>query len=384
MVIKRVLVTGGAGYIGSHTCIELLKEGYEVICADNFTNSSTVALQRVEQIAGRPIPTYTVDFCSKEQVKRLFELEKIDATIHFAGHKAVGESIEKPLMYYENNLVSLMNLCEALGRTKAKNIVFSSSATVYGFSESLPLTEETPTSAHNAYGRTKLYIEEILRDLAASHPGWNISILRYFNPVGAHSSGLIGEDPNGIPNNLMPYISQVAVGRLEKLRVFGSDYDTPDGTGVRDFIHVVDLARGHVAALRKLRENPGYMIHNLGTGKGCSVLELVRAFERINKVRVPYELVGRRPGDVAENYADTSKAKKELGWEATHTIEDMVRDTWRWQTRNPHGYKKIQDRLPAVMFKPINPAYLPKENMRFIVPSGQPRQQEVPHPPANR
>lgn len=338
MNIQKVLVSGGAGYIGTHTCIELVAAGYDVICADNFCNSSPVAMERVERITGTAIPVHRMDFCNLDEVEALFREETIDAAIHFAGHKAVGESVQKPLKYYENNLLSLINLCKAMGRGKAKNIVFSSSATVYGLSDKLPLTEETPTSAYNPYGRTKLYIEEILKDLHAAEPDWNMSILRYFNPVGAHPSGLIGEDPADIPNNLMPYIAQVAVGRLKKLSIFGDDYDTPDGTGVRDFIHVVDLARGHVAALRKLAEEPGYMVHNLGTGKGCSVLELVHAFERVNGVPIPYEIVGRRAGDVAANYAATDKARRELGWEATHTIEDMVRDTWHWQSENPKGY----------------------------------------------
>ncbi|WP_338667624.1 UDP-glucose 4-epimerase GalE [Pseudodesulfovibrio methanolicus] len=338
MNIQKVLVSGGAGYIGTHTCIELIAAGYGVICADNFCNSSPVAMERVERITGTAIPVHRMDFCNLDEVEALFREETIDAAIHFAGHKAVGESVQKPLKYYENNLLSLINLCKAMGAGKAKNIVFSSSATVYGLSDRLPLTEETPTSAYNPYGRTKLYIEEILKDLHAAEPDWNMSILRYFNPVGAHPSGLIGEDPADIPNNLMPYIAQVAVGRLKKLSIFGDDYDTPDGTGVRDFIHVVDLARGHVAALRKLEEEPGYMVHNLGTGKGCSVLELVHAFERVNGVPIPYEIVGRRAGDVAANYAATDKARRELGWEATHTIEDMVRDTWHWQSENPKGY----------------------------------------------
>ncbi|MGE4420741.1 MAG: UDP-glucose 4-epimerase GalE [Pseudodesulfovibrio sp.] len=339
MKIQKVLVSGGAGYIGTHTCIELLSAGYDVICADNFNNSSPVAMERVERITGTAIPVHRMDFCNLDEVQALFREETIDAAIHFAGHKAVGESVRKPLMYYENNLLSLINLCKVMGEGKARNIVFSSSATVYGLSDRLPLTEETPTSAYSPYGRTKLYIEEILKDLHAAEPGWNMSVLRYFNPVGAHPSGLIGEDPADIPNNLMPYIAQVAVGRLEKLSIYGDDYDTPDGTGVRDFIHVVDLARGHVAALRKLEEEPGFMIHNLGTGKGCSVLELVHAFERVNNVSVPYEVVARRAGDVAVNYASTDKARIELNWEATHTIEDMVRDTWNWQSKNPNGYR---------------------------------------------
>jgi len=338
MKIKKVLVAGGAGYIGTHTCIELIAEGFEIVCADNFNNSSPVAMDRVKEICGQAIPTYEMDFCDLGQVEDLFAREQIDAAIHFAGHKAVGESVEKPLMYYENNLQSMVNLCKVMGETKWKNVVFSSSATVYGFSDQLPLTEDTPICAYNPYGRTKLFIEEILKDLHHADNDWNVSILRYFNPVGAHPSGLIGENPAGIPNNLMPYIAQVAVGRLEKLRIFGDDYDTPDGTGVRDFIHVVDLAKGHVSALRKLEEDPGYVVHNLGTGKGCSVLELVKAFEDINGVPVPYEIVERRPGDVAANYAATDKAEKELGWTAQYGIEEMVRDTWNWQSRNPNGY----------------------------------------------
>lgn len=340
MKIRKVLVAGGAGYIGTHTCVELLAEGFDVVCADNFNNSSPTAMDRVEQITGVKIPTHKVDFCDLPQVEALFAKEEIDAAIHFAGHKAVGESVEKPLMYYENNLLSMINLCKVMGRTGRKNVVFSSSATVYGFSDQLPLNEETPTTAYNPYGRTKLYIEEILRDLHHAENDWNISILRYFNPVGAHASGLIGENPAGVPNNLMPYIAQVAVGRLEKLRVFGDDYDTPDGTGVRDFIHVVDLAKGHVAALRKLEDEPGYMVHNLGTGNGCSVLEMVKAFEEINGVSVPYEIVARRPGDVGTNYAATDKAEKELGWKAQFGLEEMVRDTWNWQSKNPNGYEE--------------------------------------------
>jgi UDP-glucose 4-epimerase len=343
MKIKRVLVSGGAGYIGTHTCIELTAAGYEVVCADNFNNSSPVAMERVERITGTSIPVHRTDFCRLDEVEALFREESIDAAIHFAGHKAVGESMEKPLMYYENNLLSLINLCKAMGAGKARNVVFSSSATVYGKPERLPLTEDTPTSPYNPYGRTKLYIEEILKDLHTAEPDWNMSVLRYFNPVGAHPSGLIGEAPSDIPNNLMPYIAQVAVGKLEKLRIFGDDYDTPDGTGVRDYIHVVDLARGHVAALRKLEEDPGYMIHNLGTGKGCSVLELVHAFERVNNVPIPYKIAPRRAGDVAAYYASTDKAGRELGWEAKLTVEDMVRDTWNWQSRNPEGYGRATD-----------------------------------------
>ncbi|QGY39018.1 UDP-glucose 4-epimerase GalE [Pseudodesulfovibrio cashew] len=338
MKIKKVLVTGGAGYIGSHTCVELLQEGYDVVCADNFVNSSPIAMDRVAQITGKTIPVHELDFCDYPAVKKFFTNETVDAVIHFAGHKAVGESVENPLKYYENNLLSLINLCKAMGKDIRKNLVFSSSATVYGFPDQLPIEEDSPVDSFNPYGRTKLFIEQILQDIWATDNAWNISILRYFNPVAAHPSGLIGEDPAGIPNNLMPYIAQVAIGRLERLRIFGADYDTPDGTGVRDFIHVVDLAKGHVAAMRKLETSPGLMVHNLGTGRGYSVLELVNTFAEVNNVQVPYEIVGRRPGDVAANYASTDKAKKELGWEAQCGIRQMVLDTWNWQSKNPNGY----------------------------------------------
>lgn len=339
MKIKKVLVAGGAGYIGSHTCVELMQDGYEAVCADNFSNSSKVVLERMEQIVGRPVTSHCVDFRNYDEVKALVDREQCDAAVHFVGLKAVDESVEKPLEYYENNLLSLINLCKAMRGAEQKNIVFSSSATVYGLSDKMPLDEEAPVNTYTPYGRTKTMIEDILRDIQVSDDTWNISILRYFNPVGAHPSGLIGEDPSGIPNNLMPYIAQVAVGKLEKLNIYGGDYDTPDGTGVRDFIHVVDLARGHVAALKKLEERPGYMVHNLGTGRGCSVLELVRTFAEVNGVEVPYEVVGRRQGDVGVNYASTAKAEKELAWRAEHSIEDMVRDSWNWQVKNPDGYR---------------------------------------------
>jgi len=344
MQIRRVLVTGGAGYIGSHTCVELLAQGYDVVCADNFANSSPEVLGRVEAVAGRPLDFHTVDFCRREEVLELFARERIDAAIHFAGLKAVGESVAEPLRYYENNLLSLINLVHGMqgaggGQAAAgKNIVFSSSATVYGPGNAPPFAEDAALAATSPYGRTKLLAEQILQDLQASDPAWNVSLLRYFNPVGAHPSGLIGEEPRGVPNNLMPYLVQAAAGRLPKLRVFGSDYPTPDGTGVRDFIHVVDLTRGHIAALRRLEQEPGLMVHNLGTGRGVSVLELVRAFERVNGVAVPFEIAGRRPGDVAACWAATDKARKELGWAATLGIEDMVRDAWNWQVKNPSGY----------------------------------------------
>jgi len=339
MNIRKVLVTGGAGYIGTHCCVELLLNGFEVVCADNFANSSPEALRRVETITGHSLTSVNVDFCDPAQVEALFA-QPFDAAIHFAGHKAVGESIEKPLMYYGNNLLSLINLCEALKRHGCKNVVFSSSAAVYSTRKQPPYTEEDPLESTNPYGRTKVMIETILRDLHASDPEWNISILRYFNPVGAHPSGLIGEDPCGTPNNLMPYIAQVAVGRLEKLRIFGDDYDTPDGTCIRDFIHVVDLARGHLAALRKLQDEPGCMTHNIGTGEGHSVLELVRTFERVNNVPVPYEIAPRRAGDIPINFALAAKAERELGWRAELGLDAMCRDAWNWQSRNPEGFRE--------------------------------------------
>ncbi|MEF2230106.1 MAG: UDP-glucose 4-epimerase GalE [Pseudodesulfovibrio sp.] len=338
MNIRKVLVTGGAGYIGTHCCVELLANGFEVVCADNFANSSPEALRRVETITGHSLTSVNVDFCDPAQVDALLD-QSFDAAIHFAGHKAVGESIEQPLLYYGNNLLSLINLCEALKRHDCKNVVFSSSAAVYSTKKRPPYTEEDPLEPTNPYGRTKVMIETILRDLHASDPAWNISILRYFNPVGAHPSGLIGEDPCGTPNNLMPYIAQVAVGRLPRLRIFGDDYDTPDGTCIRDFIHVVDLARGHLAALRKLQDEPGCMTHNIGTGRGHSVLELVRAFERVNGVPVPFEIAPRRAGDTPANFAATDKAERELGWQAGLDLDAMCRDAWNWQSRNPEGYR---------------------------------------------
>ncbi len=334
----KILVTGGAGYIGSHTCVELLNAGFDVHVLDNFSNSSEKSLHRVQSICGRTLEFTRCDLRDLDAVQGLLDRVVCDAVIHFAGLKAVGESTEIPLDYYENNISGTLNLLRAMNGHGPSQIVFSSSATVYGEPVSVPITEDFPLSATNPYGRTKLMIEQILGDLQASSPAWQVILLRYFNPVGAHVSGSIGEDPNGPPNNLMPYISQVAVGRLSELRVFGDDYSTPDGTGVRDYIHVVDLARGHVSALRRLRTDPGLAIYNLGTGCGYSVLDMVMSFERINQVRVPYRIVERRPGDIAICYADTVKAQRELGWQAELGVDDMVRDTWRWQSRNPQGY----------------------------------------------
>lgn len=334
----KILVTGGAGFIGSHTCVELLNEGYEVIVVDNLSNSKQEALKRVEKITGKSLSFSKIDLCDKENLKPVFEGNDIAAVIHFAGFKAVGESVEKPLSYYHNNLISTINLCEVMVEHNVFNLVFSSSATVYGNPGQSPLKETAPLSAVNPYGHTKLFIEQILKDLNQANTKWNISLLRYFNPVGAHPSGMIGEDPNDIPNNLMPYISQVAVGKLEHLSVFGGDYLTHDGTGVRDYIHVVDLAIGHLKALEKLRENPGIAAYNLGTGTGYSVLDVVKAFEKASGQSVPYKITGRRPGDAAICYADPLKAKKELNWQTERSLEDMCRDVWRWQSKNPDGY----------------------------------------------
>ena len=333
-----ILVTGGAGYIGSHTCVELLEAGYDVIVVDNFSNSSKASLDRVQAITGKTLKFYLVDLCDKSALEGVFEKEEIDAVIHFAALKAVGESVEIPLMYYVNNLNGTLNLCELMVEFGVSNFVFSSSATVYGDPERIPISEDSPIQPTNPYGHTKAMIEQILIDVQAANPEWNVIILRYFNPVGAHPSGLIGESPNGIPNNLMPYISQVAVARLEKLMVFGDDYDTIDGTGVRDYIHIVDLAKGHLAALNKIKLNPGLGIFNLGTGRGYSVMEVLNAFSNASGKQIPYEVVGRRAGDIAESYADASKANQELDWEAEFGIEKMCEDTWRWQSMNPNGY----------------------------------------------
>ncbi len=334
----RILVTGGAGYIGSHTCVELLEAGHEVLVVDNLCNSKEESLRRVAEIAGRRPGFVEADLRDRAGLTSIFNGQDFDAVIHFAGLKAVGESTQIPLAYYENNVGGTLTLCQVMAEAGVKNIVFSSSATVYGDPASVPIREHFPTSATNPYGRSKLYIEEILRDVNVSDGAWNVALLRYFNPVGAHDSGRIGEDPNGIPNNLMPFISQVAVGKLPKLRVFGADYPTPDGTGVRDYIHVVDLAQGHLKALERLTSSPGVVTYNLGTGRGYSVLEMVRAFEQASGRPVPHEIVDRRPGDIAMCYADPSLAREELGWSAERGIDDMVRDTWRWQSLNPNGY----------------------------------------------
>ena len=334
-----VLVTGGAGYIGSHTCVELLNNGYEVVVMDNLYNSNEKALERVEQITGKKVVFYNVDMLDKAAVNDIFEKEKIDSVIHFAGYKAVGESVRKPLEYYHNNITGTLNLCDVMRNHGVKNIIFSSSATVYGDPAFVPITEECPKGQiTNPYGQTKGMLEQILTDLHVSDPEWNVVLLRYFNPIGAHKAGIIGEDPKGIPNNLVPYIAQVAVGKLEKLGVFGDDYDTPDGTGVRDYIHVVDLARGHVKAMKKFEDTPEVRIYNLGTGNGYSVLQVLHAFEKACGKKLPYEIKDRRPGDIATCYADPSKAKAELGWEAEYGIDEMCADSWRWQSMNPNGY----------------------------------------------
>ena len=335
-----VLLTGGAGYIGTHTAIEVAKSGYDVVIADNLVTSCPEAVKRAEELAGAPFPFYQVDVADEEGLEKVFASHTIEAVIHFAGLKAVGESVEKPLEYYENNLGSTLTLLKVMKRHGCSRIVFSSSATVYGTPETVPITETMPVgrSCTNPYGWTKVFIEQILRDAAHADPELSVVLLRYFNPIGAHESGRIGENPNGIPNNLMPYISQVAVGRLPRLRVFGNDYPTPDGTGVRDYIHVVDLAKGHVAALSYGTGHKGVEAFNLGTGTGYSVLDLVHTFERVNGVKIPYDIVERRAGDIAECYADASRAEKELGWKAEKTLEDMCRDTWNWQRNNPQGY----------------------------------------------
>lgn len=334
----KVLVTGGAGYIGSHTCLELLTAGHELVVVDNLSNSKVAALDRVQAISGRSLRFVKADLRDTVTLERLLVDRSIEAVIHFAGLKAVGESSEIPLAYYDNNIGGTLSLCRAMASAGVKRLVFSSSATVYGDPPTVPIREDFPLSATNPYGRTKLFIEEILRDLQRADSGWDIALLRYFNPVGAHRSGEIGEDPNGIPNNLMPFIAQVAVGKREALQVFGDDYPTPDGTGVRDYIHVVDLALGHLAALDALSSRPGLMTCNLGTGQGYSVLEMVRAFEQASGRPVPYRIVGRRPGDIAACYADPSHARAILGWQAERGLEQMVADAWRWQRQNPDGY----------------------------------------------
>ena len=334
-----ILVTGGAGYIGSHTVVELIKLGKEVVIVDNLSNSSILVLDRIEEITGKRPTFYELDVADKAALRSVFEKESIEAAIHFAGYKAVGESVEKPVMYYDNNIMSTLALVEVMAEFGVKKIVFSSSATVYGLNNPSPLVENMPTSATNPYGYTKVMLEQILRDLEVSDKEWSVALLRYFNPIGAHESGLIGEDPAGIPNNLMPFIAQVAVGKRAELSVFGNDYDTVDGTGVRDYIHVVDLALGHIKALEKISDTTGVYTYNLGSGQGTSVLELVQAFEKVNGVKVPYKIVDRRPGDVATCYANADKALAELNWKTEKTIEDMCRDTWNWQSKNPNGYK---------------------------------------------
>lgn len=335
----KILTTGGAGYIGSHTCVELLQAGYEVAVVDNLSNSKEESLRRVERITGRPLSFYRVDLLDKPALTAVFRNHSFDAVIHFAGLKAVGESTQIPLRYYHNNITGTLILCEVMKEFGVRRMVFSSSATVYGDPPKVPITEDFPVSPTNPYGRTKLMIEEILRDLYAADPNWQIALLRYFNPVGAHESGQIGEDPNGIPNNLFPFIAQVAVGKLKELPIFGNDYPTPDGTGVRDYIHVVDLSRGHLKALENLRTNPGLVKYNLGTGQGYSVLEAVAAFSKACGKPIPYKIVGRRPGDVASCYADPSLAQRELGWQADKGLTEMCADTWRWQVNNPSGYE---------------------------------------------
>lgn len=336
-----ILVTGGAGYIGSHTCVELLNAGYEVVVVDNLYNSSEEAIHRVEEITGKKIKFYEADILDETALERIFSQESIESVIHFAGLKAVGESVAKPLEYYHNNITGTLMLCKVMKEHNVKNIVFSSSATVYGNPAFIPITEECPKGTiTNPYGQTKSMLEQVLTDLHVADPEWNVILLRYFNPIGANKSGRIGEDPKGIPNNLVPYITQVAVGKLESLGVFGNDYDTPDGTGVRDYIHVVDLALGHVKAIEKLEEKKGVSIYNLGTGKGYSVLEMVKAFEKASGKKIAYTIKPRRLGDIATCYSDASKAKAELGWEATRGLDEMCEDSWRWQSNNPDGYRK--------------------------------------------
>lgn len=335
----RILLTGGAGFIGSHTCVELLQAGHDVVVVDNYVNSHPEALKRVEEITGKTIKTYEADVCDKEAMNRIFDENKFDAVVHFAGLKAVGESVSIPLKYYRNNLDSTLTLCETMAAHGCKRLVFSSSATVYGVPDEVPLRENMfCKGCTNPYGWTKYMIEKILEGVVKADPEWSVVLLRYFNPIGAHESGRIGEDPSGIPNNLMPYITKVAAGQLEKLSVFGNDYNTHDGTGVRDYIHVVDLARGHVAACNFAAQNTGCEIINLGTGVGYSVLDIVKAFTTVNNVPVPYVISPRRPGDIAACFADPAKAERLLGWKAEKTLEDMCRDSWRWQSANPKGY----------------------------------------------
>lgn len=338
-----ILVTGGSGYIGSHTVIELLKDNKDIIIVDNFSNSNPIVLDRIKDITGKYFKFYEVDTTNNDELEVVFKENKIDSVIHFAAYKAVGESVEKPLEYYSNNIINTLTVLNLMKKYNVKNFVFSSSATVYGDPHTCPITEDFPLSTINPYGATKLMIEDILRDIAKADSSFNIAILRYFNPVGAHKSGLIGEEPNGIPNNLMPYITKVAVGKLKELRVFGDDYNTHDGTGVRDYIHVVDLAKGHIKALDKLKTNCGLVTYNLGTGNGYSVLDMVKAFSKASGQEIPYKIVDRRPGDVAMCYADPTKANNELGWKAEFGIDRMCEDSWRWQSNNPNGYEEEKE-----------------------------------------
>ena len=334
-----ILVAGGAGYIGSHTCVELLNAGYEVVVVDNLYNSSEEALKRVEQITGKTVKFYEADVLDREALEKIFDAEDIDSVINFAGLKAVGESVQKPLEYYHNNITGTLILCDVMRNHGVKNIIFSSSATVYGDPAFIPITEECPKGQiTNPYGQTKGMLEQILTDFHVADPEWNVVLLRYFNPIGAHKSGLMGEDPNGIPNNLMPYVMKVAIGQLPQVNVFGNDYPTPDGTGVRDYIHVVDLADGHVKAIKKIEENPGLKIYNLGTGKGYSVLDVIKNVSKAVGKEIPYVIAPRRAGDIAECYSDATLAKEELGWEAKNGIKEMCEDSWNWQKKNPNGY----------------------------------------------
>ena len=337
----RILVTGGAGYIGSHTCLELLNQGHEVVVFDNLCNSSEESLKRVMALTGKTLTFYQADMLDREAMEHIFEKEQIDAVIHFAGLKAVGESVAKPLEYYYNNITGTLILCDVMRKHNVKKIIFSSSATVYGDPAFVPITEECPKGqCTNPYGQTKSMLEQMLTDIQKADPEWTVILLRYFNPVGAHESGMIGEDPAGIPNNLTPYITQVAVGKLKEVGVFGNDYDTPDGTGVRDYIHVMDLADGHVKALKKFEDAPGVYIYNLRTGQGYSVLDMIHAFSKAVGKEIPYVIKPRRPGDIATCYADPAKAKRELGWEAKRGIDEMCADGWRWQSKNPNGYRE--------------------------------------------
>ncbi|MGM0874209.1 MAG: UDP-glucose 4-epimerase GalE [Bacillota bacterium] len=337
-----ILITGGAGYIGSHTCVELLNAGYEIVILDNLSNSKVDSLERIKEITAKDFKFYHSDLLNKSELQTIFSENDIEAVIHFAGLKAVGESVSIPLHYYHNNITGTLILCEVMEEFGVLNMVFSSSATVYGMQEQVPLSEELPLQATTPYGRTKLMIEEILRDVYVSNKNWSVALLRYFNPAGAHPSGSIGEDPNGIPNNLVPYITQVAVGKLSELNVFGNDYATHDGTGVRDYIHVVDLAAGHLKALEKVMTSSGVSAYNLGTGTGYSVMEMIYAFEKVTGRNIPYQIIDRRPGDIGISYADPSKAEKELNWIAHKGLEDMCSDSWRWQSNNPNGYEVVK------------------------------------------